>query len=330
MTIRISSDVEAWDALRGGDRSALQQIYRSEIQYLYHYGCKLIQDKARTQDAIHDLFVELWDRRERLGSTDHIRKYLTVALRRKLTQVVKRDRRIEGDMEKEEVCFDPELSVESIMINKECIDEQSEKLKKAYKSLTNRQREVLYMKYYQGMEYEQIAEIVGIRYQSLRNVVSSAIQGLKVALVSLTVLVCIVSCSEDMDGEPLMDEALLPWIERFETEALTRGVHISIVEQGIGAVLAPTTEAAAGQCVVNDQSGLFIRIDPQYWSRASDLQKEFVVFHELGHCALGRAHQDLRDGSGYCISMMTSGLGPCTIHYSQATREQYIDELFSN
>jgi len=329
MNSKPHSDIAIWEELRSGNRDAFQSIYKTEVQYLFNYGKKLFQDEVRVQDAIHDLFVELWDRREGLGKNDHIRKYLTVALRRKLVQVIKKDRRYEGDMDKEHVFFDPELSVEALIINEECSEEQSLSLKKAYESLTNRQREVLFLKYHQGLEYEQIADIVGIRYQSLRNVLSGAIKGMRIAMASVLILL-IASCSDEMDNLIEIDSEILPVIEAFEISAASRGRIINIQDEGVGAIFDETTDNAAGQCIAKANGDHYIRIDPDYWNKASAMEKEFLVFHELGHCILGRSHDDSSLAGGTCMSMMTSGLGGCKIDYSLSTREEYIDELFSN
>ena len=323
------TDKVLWDQLKAGDRMAYQAIYKKEVQYLFNYGRKLFQDEVRVEDAIHDLFVELWERREGLGNTDHIRKYLTVSIRRKLVQVIKKDRRYEGDLNKEQMQFDSELSVEALIINEESTEEQSTKLQVAYQSLTSRQREVLFLKYHQGMDYEQIAEVVGIRYQSLRNVLSGAIRGLRVAMASFLFLF-LISCAEDIDVALEIDPEIKPIFEAFEGAASNRGMIISMLDEGVGAVFAATTDNAAGQCVAKSNGEHYIRIDEDYWKKASALEKEFLVFHELGHCVLGRSHDDTSSANGACMSMMTSGLGGCRLNYSSQTREGFIDELFSN
>ena len=72
-----------------------------------------------------------------------------------------------------------------------------------------------------------------------------------------------------------------------------------------------------------------ILLDSQFWRRASEMEKEFLVFHELGHCYLGRSHLDEVAQNGNCQSMMNSGMGNCRINYNSQTRNEYLDELFS-
>ncbi len=324
------SDKVLWNKFRSGDRSAFKAIYQTEVQYLYNYGRKVFKDSVRTQDAIHDLFVELWDRRDRLGETDCIRKYLTVSMRRKLIATLKKERKLEGDMDGVILPFESTLSIEDFLIQREISEEQSSKLKTAYQTLSNRQKEVLYMRYYQGMNYEQIAEAVGIKYQSIRNLASAAVRGLRTSMVFAMSLVVMMSCSKDEGNSGIgIDDRVLPYFERFETEGGVRGQSVDIRSLSIGAVIESTTDEALGQCVYSERRGLFIRIDIQYWNTANDLEKEFIVFHELGHCFLKRDHDDGRDANGWCTSIMTSGNGSCKNHYNLDTREAYIDELFS-
>ena len=65
------------------------------------------------------------------------------------------------------------------MIAQEMSEEQSIRLKSAWGKLTDKQKEILYLRFYQGLEYEQIAEVLDIKYQSLRNAVSRAIKSLR-------------------------------------------------------------------------------------------------------------------------------------------------------
>ncbi|MFK7979626.1 MAG: putative metallopeptidase, partial [Saprospiraceae bacterium] len=43
-----------------------------------------------------------------------------------------------------------------------------------------------------------------------------------------------------------------------------------------------------------------IVIDEKFWKRSSELSKELIVFHELGHCVLERNHFDEKSGNGTC------------------------------
>jgi RNA polymerase sigma factor (sigma-70 family) len=171
------SDKKIWNNLRNGDQKALEEIYRTYFSELYNYGKKLSRDENNVEDCIQELFVELWNRREKLSETNAIKPYLFVSLKRKIFHSIKKLRK-STETELEERYFDAELAIDEILIAKETTTEQKNNLKSAFDELSDRQKEILYLKYYAEMDYDEITEIMDMNYQSARNLVSRAIQKL--------------------------------------------------------------------------------------------------------------------------------------------------------
>jgi len=173
------NDIQIWSALKEGQSSALEKIYKEHISYLIQYGCRFSQDEGTVEDCIHDLFVDLWRRRERLGDTSSIRAYLLVSLRRSILKSVQKVQKRFSDKEPEELNFSASLDIEEMMVQAELEAEQAEQLNEALQNLSQRQREVLYLRFYQEMDYEEICEIMGISYQSGRNLLAGALKSLR-------------------------------------------------------------------------------------------------------------------------------------------------------
>ena len=126
-----------------------------------------------------------------------------------------------------------------------------------------------------------------------------------------------------------VDEDLQPYFERFDVEATARGLDFSLEMEELEAdILSISRDGVLGQCHYSDEAPNIVEIDDEFWARATDLEKEYVVFHELGHCVLGRDHDDSRSANGTCSSMMQSGLTNCRVEYNTSNRDDYIDELF--
>ncbi|MEL6864757.1 MAG: hypothetical protein AAFP19_10070 [Bacteroidota bacterium] len=127
-----------------------------------------------------------------------------------------------------------------------------------------------------------------------------------------------------------VDESLWPYFQRFEQEGRERGLDININDLGITGEISVIGEGhVAGQCTYSSHHPNHVTIDEEFWERASDLYREFVIFHELGHCYLFRDHRETATANGRCISIMRSGLGDCQDYYLPTTRDIYIDELFA-
>ena len=69
-------------------------------------------------------------------------------------------------------------------------------------------------------------------------------------------------------------------------------------------------------------------VDAEVFGVVSERFREYIVFHELGHCERLRAHREDADEEGICVSIMASGTGECSDSYTAATREELLDELF--
>ena len=172
-------DTALWQQLKNGEKQALEKIYRQEVKALLLYGKKFSNDEQLVEDCIQDLFIELWKNRATLGATNSIRPYLLISLRRKIIRNISQSKKRFSQNEPEEYQFQMDFAIEDLIIQKELSTEQSAKLKTALASLSKRQQEALYLKYYSEMDYKDIAEIMGINYQSIRNLIFRALKLLK-------------------------------------------------------------------------------------------------------------------------------------------------------
>lgn len=184
----LTHDEELWNRLRDGQKTALSEIYSQEFQYLYNYGKKIFRRSELVEDCIHDLFVELWKRHSSLGPNNSIRRYLSTALRRKIVSVLKKENKSQLTDSFEQIPFEAELAIDEIIISQEISEEQSLKLKAAFDQLSAKQKEILYLRFYQGLDYDQIAEMLEMKYQSLRNAVSRAIKNLRGDMIMIILL----------------------------------------------------------------------------------------------------------------------------------------------
>lgn len=139
-----------------------------------------------------------------------------------------------------------------------------------------------------------------------------------------------VACEKQSSSPSLtVDEAFQPYFEAFEAAGAERGLAIELGAEDIGAVFSSELEAQmAGKCTKFSTGARIIYIDQQSWAGRSELQREFLIFHELGHCYLDRPHLDEADANGFCVSIMQSGEGGCTGRYTVLNRERLLDELF--
>ncbi len=115
----------------------------------------------------------------------------------------------------------------------------------------------------------------------------------------------------------------------FEIEGAKRGLNIDLEQAGVSGYIEEISESGvAGKCFFNSHAPNEIVIDESFWQNADSRLREMVVFHELGHCYLGRGHREDQTNNGICLSIMRSGLGSCRDNYTTNSRSFYLDELF--
>lgn len=147
--------------------------------------------------------------------------------------------------------------------------------------------------------------------------------------MTLVLFVHLVGCQKDVSTE--IEGDLQAYFDDFVDEANAHGVHITLDNIDIGGYIENIeTQGTLGQCKSYSNGSKEIVIDQPYWNQASDMEREYIVFHELGHCLLGREHLDIKDTNGQCTSIMQSGNGKCKGIYNLSNREKLLDELFEN
>lgn len=171
------SDERLWQAFKSGKENAFANIYRKNVRSLTSYGYKLTSDSTLIEDCIHDLFIELWRRRNYLSDITSIKLYLFRALDRKLKRKMVQQRKKSCNLSNlNGTC---EMPLECNWISQQIEEENAKKLRKAIDTLSGRQREVLTMYYYEGRNYNEIAKVINIKYQSVANLMCQSIRKLR-------------------------------------------------------------------------------------------------------------------------------------------------------
>lgn len=138
------------------------------------------------------------------------------------------------------------------------------------------------------------------------------------------------SSFDESEGYAGVDARLWEYYQTFENEAAKRGLAVDLKTTLItGEIDNIHDNNVIGTCQYGRYVNNHITIDKSFWAKSSQLGKEFVVFHELGHCFLNRSHLEDSTSGGLCVSLMRSGNGSCRDAYSFQNREYYLNELFS-
>ncbi len=173
-------DALLWQAFKRGERSAFETLLQQYYPMLLNYGVRFYRDKEFVKDSVHDLFVEIWNRREHLSDVVSVKSYLLQALRK---NIIRESGRLkwfrEADEISEKLNFDVEFNIETHFISREIETETLQKLQMELDKLTKRQREAIFLRFTQDLPYEEIASIMAINYRSVINLIHEAIKSIR-------------------------------------------------------------------------------------------------------------------------------------------------------
>ncbi len=183
---RIVKDQIIWDSFRKGKKEALEIIYEENYSLLFHYGLKFTSDEELVKDLVHELFIDLIDSCEKLSATDNIRLYLLKAMRNKLSKQLAADLKLKKDGV-EMPGFTLVESIENQLIKKEMEENARKQIISSVGKLSKKQQEIIYLRFYNDLSYQKIAELFEVKIQTVRNLMSRAIQSLKEDLEKKTI-----------------------------------------------------------------------------------------------------------------------------------------------
>jgi RNA polymerase sigma factor (sigma-70 family) len=177
-------DVMLWHAFRSGDEKAFITVFDRFSPAMFNYGCKISPEREVVKDAVQDLFIDIWQSRKRLGDTDSIKFYLFKSLRRKLLRIKAKQRNPPPGS----FCADdnPETtpSHELVLIDEQKVLEKKQKVMNMLNQLSKRQQEVLFLRYFEELNCDQIAAVMSIGKQAVYNLIYHALEELKKANAS--------------------------------------------------------------------------------------------------------------------------------------------------
>ncbi len=177
------SDEEYWNRLKTGCKKSLEMLYFRHHKKLYNYAVRFCGDPEMAEDQVQALFLKVWDKRERLTEVKYVRTYLWIALRRMIIDKQKKEKKSQSlDIHSFDSGFQIVSSPEDLILVRECNSELLEQLFEALQKLSARQREILYLKYFEGMSYKEIEAITSLRYQTIRNHVYDGVKKLKAVM----------------------------------------------------------------------------------------------------------------------------------------------------
>lgn len=167
---------KCWKDFLQGDHTAFSLLFKAHYSALYQYAYRQFGEAAPSHESVQHLFYQLWMGRANISEVVHVKAYLFKALRNALQKEKKYQQRfLQLEHYKSPLTF----SQEEVLLDDEAHALRKRKIAESLNQLPKRQREIIYLKYYEELSYQQIADVLDMNYQSVVNTVFRAIQKLR-------------------------------------------------------------------------------------------------------------------------------------------------------
>ncbi|MEK6478829.1 RNA polymerase sigma factor [Catalinimonas sp. 4WD22] len=161
--------------MKQGNGQALVQLYDLHVDLLSNYGRKFTNKSEIIEDAIQDLLTEIWVKKEKLSQPTSIKAYLLKAFRQKLLRQLSKYKRISYLEDYTQLVYCDEVPNFQQDENSDQVQSFKLQLEKALATLSPKQREAIMLRYSENLTYDEIAEIMNVKKQSLYNLLHEAI-----------------------------------------------------------------------------------------------------------------------------------------------------------
>jgi RNA polymerase sigma factor (sigma-70 family) len=175
----------------GTDNDSLfSTLFTDNFDMLYNYGLHIIQDEESVKDCIQELFFRIWKNKIDLSAIENPKAYLVKGLRYQIINLLELKNNSVKKTEVEESLF-MDFSPEDYYIQDQQESLTRKKVLEAINKLSPKQKEILYLRFFEDLEYDEISRIMKIKIQSVKNNLQRAYSPLRHYLSRFSIFLAI-------------------------------------------------------------------------------------------------------------------------------------------
>lgn len=175
-----------WGLMKEGDQKGLEELYRMHVDDMYRFGFSIYPDEDLVKDSIQEVFLDIWQYRENLVCPDNAKFYLFRSLSNRVKRELgKKSRLLIGELENIRLPELAESSFEDQLIGIENHNFDLNKLTRAFKKLSLKQREIIHLIFFENLSYQEVAKVMEISLRSSYTLAWKALDALKKEFISI-------------------------------------------------------------------------------------------------------------------------------------------------
>ncbi|HEV7348315.1 sigma-70 family RNA polymerase sigma factor [Telluribacter sp.] len=171
---------QLWLDYQSGDMEALATLMQAFYADLYNWGLRFVPEGETVRDCLQDVFLALWQKHGHMAVVQDVPAYLFKTVKHRLLQEYRRKSFTQVmSLTDEQYTVHVEFSADLRQIEEEHQVYRLRRLEQLMNQLPERQREIIYLRFYQNLEFDQIAEIMQIGKQPVYNLLHRALKNMR-------------------------------------------------------------------------------------------------------------------------------------------------------
>jgi RNA polymerase sigma factor (sigma-70 family) len=174
----VERDAFLWREMREGNECAFQEVFDTYCALLFQYGLTITKDRELVKDCVQELFITMWTTRQNLGIAKSVKYYMFFSLRRLIIKKLRKTKNLFSlsSLSNASLIVDGQ---DQVMLRNETNVNNQLLVSAALQTLPARQKEIIFLKYYQELRYEEIEKIMNLNNQVVRNTLCKALNNLR-------------------------------------------------------------------------------------------------------------------------------------------------------
>ncbi len=177
-------------SLKNGDHAAMEYLYRMYWEVVLDAAYKRVRDEEIAQDITQEIFISVWENREKLNIDSSLEAWLKGAVRYKVINYIKSA--IVKEKYKEDILWLIDDQAVSPAENMLMLKDLNKQLDMAMMDLPERMRLIFSMSRKQEKSAQEISVELNLSMQTVKNQISAALRLLRKKLsYTLVLIICL-------------------------------------------------------------------------------------------------------------------------------------------
>ena len=187
----MNKENEIGKSLQNGNEGAIEMLFRSHYKKLCNYAYTLLLDADESEEAVQQVFIRLWEKRDIMEINTSIQSYLYCAVRNTSLNKIKHNKVRKGYAE--EVTAMAQQAEPATHITFQ--NELQGQIHSAIESLPVQCRLIFKLSRFEELKYSEIAEQLGISIKTVENQMGKALKIMRVKLIDYLAVILLLMAS---------------------------------------------------------------------------------------------------------------------------------------